>query len=105
MSIQQSETAPWPSIDHAKPLEEGGPIARVGFNYQDEVAVSLLIDMLGDPEIIKIHLETHDDAIVVRRNDAGREAEFVQVKAAELNKLWSVADFMSPREWTGHIDF
>ena len=62
MSISlQLGAAPWPSIDHAKPSEEGGPIARTGFNYQDEVAVSFLIDMLSDSEILKIHLETHDD--------------------------------------------
>jgi Cap4 dsDNA endonuclease len=93
MSIfSEVESASWPSIDLAKPPEEGGPIARTGFNYQDEVAVSFLIDMLCDSTHIKIHLETHDDIVAVRRVDSVLIAEFVQVKAAELNKLWSIAD-------------
>jgi hypothetical protein len=84
--------ASWPSIDDVRPSEEGGPNARIGFNYQDEVAVSFLIEMLDDPEILKVHLETHDDLVVVRRVDSTTTAEFIQVKAAELDKLWSVAD-------------
>jgi hypothetical protein len=90
--FSQPEAAPWPSIDHVKPAEEGGPIARTGFNYQDEVAVGFLIDMLGDSTILKIHFETHDDIVLVRDVDGAIIAEFVQVKAAELNKLWSIAD-------------
>jgi Cap4-like dsDNA endonuclease family protein len=86
------ETKRWPSIDHARPSEQGGSIARIGFTYQDEVAVGFLIDMLSDPLILKIHCETHDDIVVVRTADSLAIAEFVQVKGAELDKLWSVAD-------------
>lgn len=83
-----------PSIDAAMPTEEGGPIARKGFSYQDEIAVSFLLDMLESPDIEKIHCETHDDIIVVRTDEGPipRVAEFVQVKAGEPEKLWSVAD-------------
>lgn len=83
------------SVDVAMPVEEGGPTARTGFNYQDEIAVSFLLDMLENPAIEKVHCETHDDILVVR-TDVGsseRVAEFVQVKAGEPDKLWSVADF------------
>lgn len=84
----------FPSVDDAKPVEEGGPIARAGFNYQDEVAVSFLLDMLQDPSILRIHYETHDDILVVC--DGSEQgtcvAEFIQVKAGEPDKLWSVAD-------------
>src|SRR5262249_9560204 len=45
-----------------------------------------------DPSIVKIHCETHDDIVVVRMVDPLIVAEFIQVKGAELNKLWSVAD-------------
>lgn len=85
---------PWPSIDIAKPEEEGGPIARTGFSYQDEVAVGFLIEMLENPTILKVHCETHDDVVVVRqKEDIGlRVAEYIQVKASEDDKLWSVAD-------------
>ena len=83
----------FPSVDERKPDEEGGPIAREGFDWQDEVAVSFFIEMLSDPSILKVHCETHDDIIVVRENSsAGRVAEYVQVKAINQDKLWSVAD-------------
>lgn len=82
----------WPSIDHARPSDQGGSVARIGFTYQDEVAVGFLIDMLSDPLILKIHCETHDDIVIVRAADPLAIAEFVQVKGAELDKLWSVAD-------------
>lgn len=83
-----------PSVDNAKPVEEGGPIARAGFDYQDEIAVGFLLEMLEDRTILKVHCETHDDVLLVRETDglALRLAEFVQVKAGEPNKLWSVAD-------------
>lgn len=66
----REEKAPvYPSVDDAKPMEEGGPIARKGFNYQDEIAVSFLLDMMDDQSIIKIHCETHDDILIVRGTD------------------------------------
>lgn len=86
------ELVDWPSVDDAFPDEEGGPVARTGFNYQDEIAVSLLLDMLECPDIEKIHCETHDDILVVRTDQVAEEriAEFVQVKAGEPDHLWSV---------------
>lgn len=83
----------WPSIDVAKPIEEGGPSARKGFNYQDEIAVSFLLDMMIDDSIVKIHCETHDDILVVRATDDVNQnfAEYVQIKATEPNQLWTVA--------------
>jgi hypothetical protein len=87
-------TATFPSVDEVKPAEEGGPEARKGFNYQDEIAVAFLIDMLETPSLLKVHCETHDDILLVHAQDGLeiRIAEFVQVKAGEPNKLWSVAD-------------
>ncbi|HYF78973.1 MAG TPA: dsDNA nuclease domain-containing protein [Symbiobacteriaceae bacterium] len=83
-----------PSVDDVRPVEEGGPEARIGFSYQDEIGVSFLIDMLEDPNLLKVHCETHDDIVLVRAKGHSNErvAEFVQVKAGELDKLWSVAD-------------
>ena len=83
-----------PSVDDVKPGEEGGPIARSGFNYQDEIAVGFLIEMLETPTLLKVHCETHDDVLLVRAVDGSpaRLAEFVQVKAGALDKLWSIAD-------------
>jgi len=80
-----------PSVDDMTPSEEGGPIARSGFDYQDEIAVGVLVDMLEDPVIQKVHFETHDDLVVVRVADECPIAEFVQVKGGEINQLWTVA--------------
>jgi Cap4 dsDNA endonuclease len=80
------------SVDDVCPLEQGGPIARIGFSYQDEIAVSFLLEMLQSPTLLKVHCESHDDILLVRNVDGQLYAEFVQVKAGEINKLWSAAD-------------
>lgn len=93
VAVPQQKT--WPSIDNAAPKEQGGPIARQGFSYQDEIAVGFLLDMIEYADLAKIHFETHDDLILVRiqgADSAQTIAEFVQVKAGEPDKLWSVAD-------------
>lgn len=69
-----------PSVEDVRPDEEGGPIARTGFNYQDEVVVGFFIEMLDDPTLLKVHCETHDDVLLVRETSGTRTAEFVQVK-------------------------
>jgi hypothetical protein len=90
--LENDEEA-WPSIDATAPSEEGGPIARKGFNYQDEIAVGFVLEMLANPQLVKIHFETHDDLVLVWSIGAPPLiAEFVQVKGAEEDKLWSVAD-------------
>lgn len=93
----------FPSVDEVKPTEEGGPTARSGFSYQDEIAVGFLIDMLKDPTLLKVHCETQDDVVLVRaKGDSEvRLAEFVQVKALNLDKLWSVADLCKRPDNTG----
>lgn len=92
-SSGKAKASVWPSVDYSKPLEEGGPTARKGFNYQDEIAVSFLLDMMEDQSIIKIHCETHDDILIVRATDDGdgKCAEYVQVKATEPDQLWTVS--------------
>jgi hypothetical protein len=81
------------SVEDSSPSEEGGPIARIGFNYQDEIAVGFLLDMLEDLSIQKIHCETHDDIILVSQSSSTQVvAEYVQVKGSDEDKYWSVAD-------------
>jgi hypothetical protein len=80
-----------PSVDDMVPSEEGGPIARSGFDYQDEIGVSFLLDMVEDTAIQKVHFETHDDLVIVLAAKPYSVAEFVQVKAGEINQLWTVA--------------
>lgn len=93
IEILETDEEAWPSIDDAAPSEEGGPIARKGFNYQDEIAVGFVLEMLANPQLVKIHFETHDDLVLVWAIGAPPLiAEFVQVKGAEADKLWSLAD-------------
>lgn len=93
----------WPSIEDAAPSEEGGPDARKGFNYQDEIAAGFLIQMLEDETLCQVHCETHDDLILVwsPRHAPARLAEYIQVKAGEPNKLWSVADLCRAKSVAG----
>jgi hypothetical protein len=72
MSVQEGEQEEpntsltcWPSVDNVKPVDEGGPVARTGFNYQDEIAVGFLVEMLETPTLLKVHCETHDDILLV----------------------------------------
>lgn len=97
----QEGTPVFPSVDDAKPPEEGGPTARIGFNYQDQIACSLLIDMLATPEIVKVHCESHDDAIVIRHANgtSTRTAEYVQVKSNE--KMWTPSDLCASKGGKG----
>ena len=87
----------WPSVDDDTPDEQGGPIARAGFNYQDEIAAGFLIEMLESPALLRVHCETHDDILLVWAAEIAI-AEFVQVKADEPDKLWSVADLCQRRK-------
>jgi hypothetical protein len=83
---------PFPSVDVLQPVDEGGPIARAGFDYQDEIAVGFVLDMLADPSMLTVRCETHDDVVLVFEfQHDNRLAEYVQVKAGEPDKLWSVA--------------
>ena len=86
--------AEWPSVDEDAPSEQGGPTARAGFNYQDEIAAGFLIEMLETPALVRVHCETHDDILLVWSPVPAQfaVAEFVQVKSGEPDKLWSVAD-------------
>lgn len=93
----KEETPVFASVDDAKPVEEGGPTARIGFNYQDQIACSLLIEMLAMPDIAKVHCESHDDAVVIRQENStpSRTAEFVQVKSND--KTWTVSDLCASK--------
>lgn len=92
----------WPSVGDAAPVEEGGPNARKGFNYQDEIAVSFLIAMLEDPSLLRVQCETHDDLVLIWAVDpeASEEAEYIQVKGSELDKYWSVSDLCARKTKT-----
>ncbi len=48
--------------------------------------------MLANPALMKVHFETHDDIVLLWENCGQRTAEYVQVKAGEEEKFWSVSD-------------
>src|ERR1035437_10603983 len=79
------------SIFTMPPLEEGGPIARAGFVFQDHVAAIFCLQMLRDSSIRALWCETHDD-LPIYKVVAGQPAvEFIQVKSDAPDQLWSVA--------------
>lgn len=81
-----------PSVENLRPDEEGGPIARRGFTYQDYIAAQCVLAMIEDGTVLKVQCETLDDIVVIRRVDgATNSAEFVQVKRSDLDQLWSAA--------------
>ncbi|MGQ0682743.1 dsDNA nuclease domain-containing protein [Bradyrhizobium sp.] len=88
----------WPSIDDHHPHEEGGPTARAGLAYQDDIVVGIFLDMIEDTSIQKVHCETHDDIVVKRLVDATEMVEYVQVKSNEPDSLWSVASLCANGE-------
>jgi hypothetical protein len=87
----EAEEVQWPSIDDHSPHEEGGPTARAGLSYQDEIVVGIFLDMIADASIKRVHCETHDDIAVVKVENATDVVEYVQVKSNEPDSLWSVA--------------
>lgn len=84
-----------PSIWHLPPPDQGGPIARQGFDFQDHVGVNLCIAMLCDDNIVAICFETHDDLVVHWSNDV---IEFVQVKSDSPDRLLSIAWLCKDKE-------
>jgi hypothetical protein len=81
-----------PSYRDLDPLEQGGPIARRGFAYQDHVAAGKCLDMLLDDGPCEVWCEAEDDIVLVWLVQTEEWFEFVQVKSNELDKVWSVHD-------------
>lgn len=72
-----------------KPLEQGGPRARLGFLYQDHVAARFCIEMLTGNQISQVWCESEDDIVLIWSTGDGTLVEFVQVKSNLLGQLWS----------------
>jgi len=87
---------PKKSFRDLDPLEQGGPVARRGFAYQDHVAAGKCLDMLLADGPAEVWCEAEDDVVLVWVTTAGDLFEFVQVKSNELDQLWSVAELCKP---------
>jgi len=68
-------------------LELGALAARAGFNFQDEAAVLLCLEMLADEDVVETRCESLDDIGRVHAN----HIEYIQVKDLDLDQLWSIA--------------
>lgn len=90
-SDKEATPLSWPSVGDVAPIEEGGPEARKGFNYQDEIAAGFLITMLENASLLRVHCETHDDLVLLWSKQDEEEAEYVQVKGSEQDQLWSLS--------------
>jgi hypothetical protein len=84
--------SPFPSYHCIPPLENGGVIARNGFEFQDHVAAGYCIDMIMDINLCEVWCESLDDITLVRQIGEQEEFEFVQAKSNNLGHLWSVAE-------------
>lgn len=73
------------------PLEEGGRIARDGFDYQDHVAVNKCLDMFFDEGPAEVWCEAEDDIVLVWSAHGHEIFEFVQVKGTDLKQAWTIA--------------
>jgi len=71
--------------------EYGGPIARAGFQYQDDVAAHFCVEMLGGSGAEAVWCELLDDITLIWTTPTGDEPEFVQVKGGRGERMWSVA--------------
>lgn len=91
MAKKKSTTQQKPSYRDLDPLEQGGPIARKGFAYQDHVAAGKSLDMLLDDGPSEVCCEAEDDIVLVWLIQGEEWFEFVQVKSNELDQLWTVA--------------
>jgi hypothetical protein len=80
-----------PSIHDLPPLEQGGPIARAGFLYQDHIGARFCIEMLRNTKLAAVWCETLDDITLIWTDCGEATAEFVQVKSNDLGQMWSVA--------------
>lgn len=78
------------SIRALIPLNIGGRHARMGFSYQDHIAVGFCIDFLRHPNLKEIWLETHED-ILLFWEESESTVEFIQVKAINQTSRWSVS--------------
>lgn len=80
------------SIRDLAPIEDGGVIARVGFEFQDHVAVNFCLKMLFEQTINEVWCETQDDITVIFNRSGKEVVEFVQVKGTQLQHLWSIPE-------------
>jgi hypothetical protein len=90
------------SIHDCEPEEQGGPLARKGFAYQDYIAADCILELIENDKFKNVHCETMDDVIQEFEDDQGRTIlEFIQVKTTSANQLWTCARLCQPEGKSG----
>lgn len=79
------------SFRNLDPVEQGGRVARDGFDYQDHVAAGKCLDMLLGGGPAEVWCEAEDDIVLVWVIAGEEWFEFVQVKGTDLGQAWTVA--------------
>lgn len=76
---------------HDQPLaDQSGRNARRGFEYQDHIGARYCLQLLIDPQLLEVWMESHDDITLVWNIGGGILIyEFVQVKFVERTWLLS----------------
>jgi hypothetical protein len=69
--------------------DAGGVAARLGFKYQDHVAASFVLDMIGDPNVLQVECETSDDITRIIRVSGVEIPEYIQVKTTDRDTKWT----------------
>ncbi|MFM8273968.1 MAG: dsDNA nuclease domain-containing protein [Gemmata sp.] len=72
------------------PIEQGGRVARDGFDFQDHVAAGKCLDMLLGGGPVEVWCEAEDDIVQVWLDGTAECFEFVQVKGNDLKQTWTV---------------
>lgn len=72
------------------PMEQGGRVARDGFDYQDHIAAGKCLDMLLGGGPVEVWCEAEDDIVQVWLVGTEEWFEFVQVKGNDLGQAWTV---------------
>jgi hypothetical protein len=80
------------SIHDHRPIAPGGVPARVGFAYQDWVAVGFCVDVVADSTYAAVWCEINDDITLITNENGQDCVEFIQIKNERRDSLWSVAN-------------
>ena len=75
--------------------DAGGVAARIGFKYQDHVAASFVLEMIGDRRILQIECETSDDIARIISLSGSLVPEYVQVKTTDKDTKWTITEVAS----------
>ena len=69
--------------------DAGGVAARIGFKYQDHIAASFVLEMIGDRRIAQVECETSDDITRVIVLNGQEIPEYIQVKTTDRDTKWT----------------